>query len=89
MSDAASGTYRSKEELEENLQRDPILLLRQALRDAKAFSDDEFTKMDDEVKAVVQDAWDFADNSPEPAPEELYTHILADTTSDVLAGGKA
>jgi pyruvate dehydrogenase E1 component alpha subunit len=93
MSDAASGTYRSKEELDENLQRDPIALLRGMLRDANVFGDDDFAKMDEEVKAVVQDSWDFADNSPEPSPEELYTHILVDTTSDDLphaaTGGNA
>jgi len=82
MSDAASGTYRSKEELDENMQRDPIELLRASLRESKALTDEQFAKMDEDVKAVVQDAWDFADNSPEPSPEELYTHVLADTTSD-------
>jgi pyruvate dehydrogenase E1 component alpha subunit len=86
MSDAASGTYRSKEELDQNLQRDPIVLLRTSLREADEFSDDDFAKLDEELKTIVQDAWDFAENSPEPAPEELYTHILAETTSDVLPG---
>jgi pyruvate dehydrogenase E1 component alpha subunit len=81
MSDAASGTYRSKEELEKNMQRDPILLLRHTMRDAKELKDEEFVKIDEDVKAQVQDAWDFADTSPEPDPAELYTHILADTTS--------
>lgn len=84
MSDAASGTYRSKDELDQSMQRDPIALLRASLRDAKEFSDDDFAKMDEEVKAIVQDSWDFADNSPEPAPEELFTNVLVDTTSDVL-----
>jgi pyruvate dehydrogenase E1 component alpha subunit len=81
MSDAASGTYRSKEELEKNMQRDPIQLLQHAMRDSKELLDADFAKMDEEVKAQVQDAWDFADASPEPDPGELYTHILADTTS--------
>jgi pyruvate dehydrogenase E1 component alpha subunit len=89
MSDAASGTYRSKEELEQNMQRDPIGLLRGALRDAKEFGDDDFLKMDEEVKAQVQDAWDFADNSPEPAAEELYTHVLADSSSEDLSSRAA
>lgn len=84
MSDAASGTYRSKEELDESMQRDPITLLRNHLAQ-HGFTDDDFAKMDDDVKAEVQDAWDFADSSPEPAPEELYTHVLVDTTSDELA----
>ena len=37
--------------------------------------------MEQEVKAIVQDAWDFADASPEPSPEALYEDVLVDTTS--------
>jgi TPP-dependent pyruvate/acetoin dehydrogenase alpha subunit len=37
--------------------------------------------MDDEVKAEVQDAWDFAEASPEPGPDALFADVLADTTS--------
>jgi pyruvate dehydrogenase E1 component alpha subunit len=37
------------------------------------------------VKAVVQDAWDFADQSPEPPLEALYEDVLVDTTSDTHA----
>ena len=44
-------------------------------------TDDEFTKLDEEVKAMVQDAWDFADASPEPPVEALYEDVLVDTTS--------
>ncbi|HXC24377.1 MAG TPA: pyruvate dehydrogenase (acetyl-transferring) E1 component subunit alpha [Gemmatimonadaceae bacterium] len=84
MSDAASGTYRSKDELDRNMKRDPIELLRATLRDTKEFGDDEFATMNEAVKAEVQDAWDFADASPEPTPEELYTHVLTDTTSDTV-----
>ena len=48
-------------------------------------TDDDFTKLDEEVKAVVQDAWDFADQSPEPPLEALYEDVLVDTTSDTHA----
>lgn len=82
MSDAASGTYRSKEELEESIRRDPITLLRQAMTEAGELDDAAFAKLDQEAHAVAQDAWDFADASPEPAPEELYSHVLADSTSE-------
>jgi len=81
MSDAASGTYRSKEELEDSMKRDPILLLHDAMRSDGHLSDGEFAKMDEECKAVCQDAWDFADASPEPPLEHLMTDILVDTTS--------
>ncbi|HWJ22938.1 MAG TPA: pyruvate dehydrogenase (acetyl-transferring) E1 component subunit alpha, partial [Gemmatimonadaceae bacterium] len=77
MSDAVSGTYRTKAELEEYLKRDPITLLRTAMQDAGEITDDEVAKMDEEIKAVVQDAWDFADASPEPPPEDLYKDVYA------------
>ena len=79
MSDAVSGTYRPKAELEEWQQRDPIVLLRSQMKD---LTDAQYGKLDDELKAVVQDAWDFADASPEPPPEALFEDVLVDTTSD-------
>ncbi|MEO5590840.1 MAG: pyruvate dehydrogenase (acetyl-transferring) E1 component subunit alpha [Gemmatimonadaceae bacterium] len=81
MSDAASGTYRSKEELEESMKRDPILVLHDLMRSENHLSDGEFSRLDDEQKAIAQDAWDFADASPEPPLENLYTDVLVDTTS--------
>ena len=41
----------------------------------------EMHKIDDEAKAIAQDAWDFADSSPEPPLEKLYTDVYADTSS--------
>jgi pyruvate dehydrogenase E1 component alpha subunit len=81
MSDAASGTYRSKEELEDSMKRDPIILLHDRMRAEGQLSDGEFAKMDEECKAICQDAWDFADASPEPPLENLLTDVLVDTTS--------
>jgi pyruvate dehydrogenase E1 component alpha subunit len=45
-------------------------------------TDEELAALDDELKAVVQDAWDFADQSPEPPPEALWEDVYVDTTSD-------
>src|SRR5687767_9396033 len=56
MSDAVSGTYRSKAELDEYLKRDPIALLRAHMQDAGQISDDEVHALDDEIKAIVQDS---------------------------------
>jgi pyruvate dehydrogenase E1 component alpha subunit len=85
MSDAVSGTYRTKEELEEYVKRDPIIVLRSQLQQEGLLTDDDFTKLDEELKAVVQDAWDFADQSPEPPVEALFEDVLVDTTSDAHA----
>jgi pyruvate dehydrogenase E1 component alpha subunit len=82
MSDAVSGTYRSKAELDEHLKRDPIALLRAHLTEADELDDAALQAMDAECKAEVQDAWDFADASPEPPLEALWEDVLVDTTSD-------
>jgi len=81
MSDAVSGTYRTKDELEENMKRDPILVLHNLMYEAGELTEGEMHKVDDEAKAIAQDAWDFADASPEPQPEKLYTDVYADSSS--------
>ena len=81
MSDAVAGTYRSREELEENMKRDPILLLHQFMHEHDELSEGELSKIDDEAKAAAQDAWDFAEASPEPALDSLYQDVLAETES--------
>ncbi|HEX8946395.1 MAG TPA: pyruvate dehydrogenase (acetyl-transferring) E1 component subunit alpha [Gemmatimonadaceae bacterium] len=85
MSDAVSGTYRTKAELDEYMKRDPIVLLRMHMHEQGELTDEDLHKLDDEIKAVAQDAWDFADKSPEPPLEALYEDVLVDTTSDATA----
>jgi pyruvate dehydrogenase E1 component alpha subunit len=81
MSDAASGTYRTREELEENMKRDPIVLLHEKINAEGDLSEGDFAKIDEEAKAIAQDAWDFAEASPEPPVNELWEDVLVDTTS--------
>ncbi|HEX5580327.1 MAG TPA: pyruvate dehydrogenase (acetyl-transferring) E1 component subunit alpha [Gemmatimonadaceae bacterium] len=88
MSDAVSGTYRTKAELDEHMKRDPIVLLRAEMQEAGEIDDETIAKMDAEIKEIVQDAWDFADQSPEPPAEELFTDVLVDTTSDDLEASR-
>jgi len=82
MSDAVSGTYRTKAELDEHMKRDPIMLLRMHMQENGELTDEELQRLDAEIKAIVQDAWDFADKSPEPPLEALYEDVYVDTTSD-------
>jgi pyruvate dehydrogenase E1 component alpha subunit len=81
MSDAVSGTYRTKAELEEYMKRDPIMVLRMQMQEAGEIDDAAVTKLDEEIKAHVQDAWDFAEKSPEPPLEALYENVLVETTT--------
>lgn len=81
MSDAVSGTYRTKEELEQYLKRDPIALHRQRMEEAGEISAAEVTAMDEAIKQLVQDSIDFAEASPELPLEALMEDILVETTS--------
>jgi len=70
------GNYRSKEEvinIREN--RDPIDLFRNHILSKKLCSEDELKGIDKEVKAIVEEAVEFAQTSPEPDPAELYTEV--------------
>ena len=76
MSDPAK--YRSKEELNEyRQQRDPIEKVRAMLLDQKV-SEDDIKAIDKEIKEIVNKSADFAQNSPEPDPSELWTDVLVD-----------
>jgi len=81
MSDAVSGTYRTKAELEEYVKRDPIMVLRMQMQESGEIDDAGMAKLDEEIKAIVQDAWDFAEASPEPPLESLYEHVMVETTT--------
>lgn len=78
MADPIHGHYRTKEELEEQKQRDPIESFRQRLHEEDLLSDEAWEKMDREVRADVDDAVAFADASSDPAPDDLYSDVYAD-----------
>ncbi len=74
MSDPAK--YRTREEVQSmRTQHDCIEGARHRLEEAGVSAAD-FKKLDDEVKAIIQDAADFAQASPEPDPSALWTDIL-------------
>jgi pyruvate dehydrogenase E1 component alpha subunit len=81
MSDAISGTYRSKKELEAHQALDPIFSLKAGMITAGSLAERDWEAMEADVAAIVQDAWDFADQSPEPPPAALYEDVLVETTS--------
>jgi len=74
MSDPAR--YRTREEVQAmRTQHDCIESARHRL-EALGVEEAAFRAIDDEVKAIVQDAADFAQASPEPELSELYTDVL-------------
>ena len=74
MSDPAK--YRTREEVQDVREhKDPIEGLKKVLIE-RGKSEDELKEIDKSIRKVVTDAADFAENSPEPAPEELFTDVL-------------
>ena len=81
MSDAVSGTYRTREELEQYLKRDPIALHRERMERDGEITAAEVAAMDEEIKRIVQDSIDFAEASPELPLAALLEDVLVETTS--------
>ena len=76
MSDPAK--YRTREEVQKmREERDPIDHVRDMLVAGELASEDELKAIDRETKAVVNEAAQFAQDSPEPAEAELWTDIYA------------
>lgn len=69
--------YRTKDELESYKQQDPIVQLKSRMIETGVLSEEQYRKLDDEVKEEVQAAVDFAEKSEEPALHTMYEDILA------------
>ncbi len=77
MSDPAK--YRSKEEVEQVREHsDPIEGCKKRLLESGRVTEEELKAIDKEIRALVAEAADFAQNSPEPDPAELYTDVLVE-----------
>jgi pyruvate dehydrogenase E1 component alpha subunit len=75
MRDPAGAVYRTKEEVEHEKLRDPILLFRQRAIDAGALSEGDVRAIEKDVNDRVDEAVAFAEASPEPPDEWLMTDV--------------
>mgnify|MGYP001015688045 CR=1 FL=1 len=75
MSDPAK--YRAQGELEEKKKLDGLKLAEDRLRTEHGLTDAEIQAIQDEVKALCQEAYDFAEASPLPDPAHLYDYTYA------------
>jgi pyruvate dehydrogenase E1 component alpha subunit len=73
MSDPA--TYRTKEELNNKKDQDPISSLKSDILSNKIATEEEIKKIDNKIKDEVSEIVEFAKNSPEPDESELMTEI--------------
>jgi pyruvate dehydrogenase E1 component alpha subunit len=71
------GNYRTRAEIEKHQERDPLKLFTASLKEKGILDDAHLAEIEKEVREQVEHAVRFADESPEPDPAELYTHVYA------------
>src|SRR5687767_2528208 len=67
--------YRTKEEVQQWRERDPIVTYSDLLKEAGVADDKKLEEIDGQALEVVDEAVEFADGSPEPALESLYDNV--------------
>ncbi|HET7595239.1 MAG TPA: thiamine pyrophosphate-dependent enzyme, partial [Stellaceae bacterium] len=71
--------YRSKDEVSRMRQEhDPIDQVKKRLIDGGTADENRLKEIDKEIKDIITAAADFAQQSPEPDPAELWTEVYAD-----------
>jgi len=71
------GNYRTREEIVKYQERDPIVLFKDSLKEAKVLGDKDFEKIEQEAVTAVERAVKFAEESPFPDESELFSDIYA------------
>src|SRR5512136_1681990 len=83
--------YRTREEEAGWKQRDPIIVLREAMKATGLLTDAEFEQLDEAVEEKLRQAMAYSEASAEPSPDELCTDVYAPaktTPADVEAERK-
>src|SRR5213596_2660768 len=75
MRDPAGAVYRTKEEVEREKQRDPIVMFRERALRAGVVTEADVRAIEKDVNDRIDEAVAFADASPEPPDEWLFTDI--------------
>ncbi|MCC6328652.1 MAG: pyruvate dehydrogenase (acetyl-transferring) E1 component subunit alpha, partial [Acidobacteria bacterium] len=71
------GNYRTREEIAKYQERDPIVLFKDSLKEAKILTAKDFAAIDQEAIEATDKALKFADESPFPDESELLTDVFA------------
>jgi pyruvate dehydrogenase E1 component alpha subunit len=79
--------YRTREEIDEWKKRDPIVLFGRRLLELQMATQGDLDALDAEAHALIQDAIEYADQSPWPSPDEVATKVFA-TSVPVLGANR-
>jgi len=77
MSDPVHGHYRTKEEVQEQKQQDPIRSYVDVLKAAGIVDQQAVEDLDRKAREVTEQAIQFADASPEPSPDALFEDVYS------------
>lgn len=70
--------YRCADEVKKWQENDPIGIFHRYLTEQKIASEAELSEIDARVEVEVREAVQFAENSPEPAPEALFENVYVE-----------
>ncbi len=71
------GKYRTSDEIKKYQERDPIILFKESLKEAKVFTDKDFEEIENRATEATDKAVKFAEESSLPNEKELFTDVYA------------
>ena len=80
-------SYRTKEEEEHWRSRDPLKVFRETVIPLGEITAEELDQIDREAAELMEEAIKFADESPLPAPHELYEDVYVNYPTELLKRG--
>lgn len=78
--------YRTKEEVEEYKQRDPVEVTKQTILEKKLATEKDLEAIDAKIAAIVEESVKFAEESPYPDPSEALTDVYVQTDYPFVTG---
>jgi len=75
--------YRTKEEVEPYKKNDPILTYKQYLADAGLWSDEQEAQLQAEIRTIIDEANEYAEDAPFQTPEESERYVYAEPDGEV------
>lgn len=77
-SDDDDRTYREQEEVEEAKKKDSLITFKAYLQEVGVLTDEKEQQLEDELKNIINDATDYAENAPYAEPESALKYVYAE-----------
>ncbi|MCQ6558117.1 thiamine pyrophosphate-dependent dehydrogenase E1 component subunit alpha [Paenibacillus mendelii] len=74
--------YRTKEEVDEHRGNDGIPKYKQYLIECGIWDEERDAQLSKELRAMIDDATEYGDKAPYPAPEDILLHVYADDSGE-------